>query len=124
MKLKFKDQESFIKLTSYTIYNQTSVVFIASDYDLKSDPNIFSGFQLYEDDEETLVRDYSDYKYQWNIHQECEDGIYLTSNENYHDEESDPNPKHVEHVSSLSNEELTEAVGDLMYEVSCMRLGL
>lgn len=97
MKLKFKNQERFIQLSSYTIYSTLSLVFISSSvHDLKSDPNIFSGFSLYEDDEETLVRDYSDYIYQWNIHQERENGIYLTNQEDYHDEE--PTPIHYEEL--------------------------
>lgn len=125
MKFKFKNQETFIKLSSYSIYNHTPLVFIASsEHDLKSDPNIFAGFQLYKDDEETMVGDYSDYIYQWNIHQECENGIYLTNDADFHDIEPDPNFKPVEHVRPLSNEELTECVADLMYEVSCMQLGL
>ena len=125
MKLKFKDKEDFIQLSSYTIYTTIPLVFIASsEHDLKSDSNIFSGFSLYEDDEETLVRDYSDYIYQWNIHQEHENGIYLTCDADFHDTEPDQNFKTVEYISPLSNEELTECVAELMYEVSCMQLGL
>lgn len=125
MKLKFSEQEEFVKLSSFSIYNAISLVFIASsEYDLKSDPNIFSGFSLYDDDEKTLIRDYSDYIYQWNIHQECENGIYLTNDADFHDSEPDPNAKVVEYISPLSNEELTECVADLMYEVSCIQLGL
>lgn len=91
MKLIFNDTETFIQLDSYTIYNKKPLVFIASsEHDLISDINLFSGFRLYEDDEETLARDCSDYIYQWNIHQDYENGIYLTNQENYHDEEPTP----------------------------------
>ena len=119
MKVKFNDSENFIQLTGCVIY--TEKVKLTAPGIQKN----FSGFMLYEDDGETLVRDCSEYKYKWNIFTEYEDGIMLTESET--NREREPNlsaepPQEI--IDPLSTEELTEAVADLMYEMSLSQLAI
>lgn len=119
MKVKFNDSDNFIKLDSYVLY-QDKV-----DMQGQGITENLSGFILYEDDEETIVRDCSEYKHKWNIYTERENGIVLTESET--DRERKPNPdaeKPVEIVDVPNNEELAECIADLMYELSASELGL
>ena len=119
MKVKFNDSDNFIKLDSYVLY-QDKV-----DMQGQGITENLSGFILYEDDEETIVRDCSEYKHKWNIYTERENGIVLTESET--DRERKPNldaEKPVEIVDVPNNEELAECIADLMYELSASELGL
>ncbi|MCM1561511.1 MAG: hypothetical protein NC123_18545 [Butyrivibrio sp.] len=119
MKVKFMDTDELIQLTGCVIYQDKIKL---------SAPGIkenLSGFMLYEDDGITLVHDCSEYKYRWNIYTEYENGIMLTESET--DRERKPNPDADpprEVVDPLSNDELTEAIADLMYEASMNSLGM
>ncbi len=118
MKIKFNDSKEYIALQGYAI--GTNIVTVVAD-GIKED---LSGFILYEDDEVTEVLDCNDYVYRWDIYTEKKDQITFTNSET--DRQGKPAltemPKEI--VDPLSNEELTEIVADLMYEVSAAQLGL
>ncbi len=119
MKVKFSDSDNFIKLDSCVLYRDRV------DICGQGITENLSGFMLYEDDEKTLVRNCSAYIYKWNICTERENGIVLTESET--DREREPNPgaePPQEAIDPLTNDELTECVADLMYEVSMSQLGL
>lgn len=119
MKVKFNDSDNFMKLDSYVLY-QDKV-----DMQGQGITENLSGFILYEDDEETIIRDCSEYKHKWNIYTERENGIVLTESET--DRERKPNldaEKPVEIVDVPNNEELAECIADLMYELSASELGI
>lgn len=84
MKVKFNNSENFIQLTSYGMYSNKV------DMTGEGIAENLSGFILYEDDETTVIRDCSDYKYKWNIYTEYENGIVLTNSET--DREQEPIP--------------------------------
>lgn len=117
MKVKFNSSENFIHVKRYTIgKNFVKLIDDKLSWDL-------GGFKIYEDDEETIVRDCSDYNYKWNVYTEYSNGVVLTNSET----DREPPPKDlnpVEIVDPLSNEELTTCVADLMYETSLMKLGI
>ena len=119
MKVKFNNSDNYIFLTGCVLYaNKVKLTAPGITENL-------SGFILYEDDEESIVRDCTDYKYKWNIYTEYENGIMLTKLET--DRERKPNPNAEpprEIIDPLTNEELTEAVAELMYETSMMQLGM
>lgn len=120
MKAKFNDSEEFITLRGWVIGgNQVTMV---TD-DIGKSENL-SGFKLYADDEETVIRDCSDYVYRWDIYTEKKDQITYTNSETYRQGEPSKTETPKEIVDPLTNEELTEAVADLMYEVSASQLGL
>lgn len=82
-----------------------------------------SGFAIYEGDR--LVFDCSGFTYRWDVAGQKENVIYYTNDPNYRQTEPWPDLSNVqEKEEPLSNEELTEAVADLMYEVSAAKLGL
>ncbi len=119
MKVKFKNLETFIYLTSYCLYRDK--VSMAGD---GIEENL-NGFILYEDDEETVIRDCSDYKYKWNIYTEYENGIVLTESRTNREMKPVDNEEDLQEIiNPFSNEELTEAVAGLMYELSMIQLGL
>ena len=119
MKVKFNSSKEFIHIRRYTL---------APSYVKLIDEKLvwdLGGFILYEDDEKTVIRDCSDYNYKWNIYTEYPNGVVLTNSETEREREPNPNaPAPVEIADPLSNEELTEAVADLMYEASMAKLGL
>lgn len=118
MKVKFNSSETFIPLLGYGI--QPHLVHLFA-------PNLvwdLDGFILYEDDEETVVLDGSNYIYQWNVITERENGVILTDSETWRETPPDPNAVSVEVVDPLSVDELTDLVGDLMFELSAIKLGL
>ena len=75
MKVKFNDSDNFILLTGYVLYNDKVKL---TAFGITEN---LSGFMLYEDDEKTIVRDCTGYKYKWNIYTEYENGIMLTKSE-------------------------------------------
>lgn len=119
MKIKFNLSENFLYLSSYCLYQDK--VFLSGS---GIEENL-NGFILYEDDEKTVVRDCSDYMYKWNVYTEYENGIVLTNSETDREQEPIDNTEVLQEIiDPLTNEELTEAVASLMYEVSTMQLGM
>lgn len=119
MKVKFNDNDNFMKLDSYVLY-QDKV-----DMQGQGITENLSGFILYEDDEETIIRDCSEYKHKWNIYTERENGIVLTESETDRERKQNPDAeKPVEIVDVPNNEELAECIADLMYELSASELGI
>lgn len=119
MKVKFNSSEIFTSIHRCQIA-PNFVKLVAEDlvWDL-------SGFVMYEDDEETIIRDCSDYNYQWNIYTDIPNGVVLTNSETEKEKEPDPNaPKPMELLDPLTNEELTECVADLMTEVDMIKMGI
>lgn len=113
MKAKFNNSETFIQIQSWSI--GSSLVTMIADGITEN----LSGFVLYEDDGVTVVMDCSDFIYRWDIYDQREDRITLTNSETDRQRKPDQDagsPKEI--IDPLSNEELTEAVADLMYEVS------
>ncbi len=83
-----------------------------------------SGFILYGADG-NIIRDCSDFIYRWDVVDQKENAIYYTNDPNYRQTEPWPDLSNIpEQAEPLTNEELTEAVADLMYEVSAAQLGL
>lgn len=71
-----------------------------------------------------VIKDCSDFKYRWDVVDQKANAIYYTNDPNYRQTEPWPNLSDVhEQAEPLSNEELTEAVADIMYEVSAAQLG-
>ena len=63
--------------------------------------------------------------YRWDVVDQKENAIYYTNDPNYRQTEPWPDLSNIpEQAEPLTNEELTEAVADLMYEVSAAQLGL
>lgn len=109
--------ETLVIVSSWGI--QQHLIMLADD-NLEWD---LSGFKLYEEDGETLIMDCSEYIYQWNIHTSSCNQVYLTDLETNTESDSN-NAERNEIVAQLSNEELTECVADLMYEMSLVQLGM
>lgn len=83
-----------------------------------------SGFVIYSEAGE-IVMDCSDFRYRWDVIDQKEDRIYYTNDPDHRQTEPWPEMNNVpEQAEPLSNEELTEAVADLMYEVSMAQIGL
>lgn len=83
-----------------------------------------SGFIIY-DGEDNILQDCSDFIYRWDVVDQKENAIYYTNDPNYRQTEPWPDLSNIpEQAEPLTNEELTEAVADLMYEVSAAQLGL
>lgn len=118
MKVKFNDSKECMSLHGWVI--EDGIVTLVAD---GINENL-SGFILYDDDEKTVVRDCSDYVYRWDIYTEKADQITLTNSETYRQRKQDGAEVQKEIVDPLSNEELTEIVADIMYEVSAAQLGL
>lgn len=119
MKVKFNDSEELLQLSGWFIRNDL-VTLISNDISEN-----LNGFILYEDDGETVVKDCSDFVYRWDIYGQKENQISFTNDETFRQKRTDVDdsiPQEI--VDPLSNEELTEVVADLMYEVSAAQLGL
>lgn len=84
-----------------------------------------SGLELYAPNGELLL-DCSDFKYRWNVLEDIPNKIYYTDKKENVQTQKFPvnNEDCEEEAEPLTNEELTEAVADLMYEVSIVQLGL
>lgn len=82
------------------------------------------GFIIYDGNGEK-VKDCLDFVHRWDVVDQRKNEICYTNDPDYRQTEPFPNLSNVrEQVEPLSNEELTEAVADLMYEVSIAQLGL
>jgi hypothetical protein len=84
----------------------------------------YPGFRILRDDD-TVLKDCENFIYKWNIYTDYEDGIVLTSSKTDRERKPVENADEpVEVVDPLNNDDLTECVADLMYELSCNELGL
>jgi hypothetical protein len=84
----------------------------------------YPGFKICRENG-AVVKDGALFVYKWNIFTEFDDGIVLTSSKIDRETEPIPDaeaPQDV--VDPLNNDDLTECVADLMYEVSCNELGI
>lgn len=116
MKVVYADGESF-ELNGYSIGENL----VSLHYDNPTEN--LSGFCIYEG--ENKVFDGSGFTYRWDVVEQKTNEIYYTNNPDYRQTEPFPDLSNVqEQAEPLNNEELTEAVADLMYEVSMMQLGL
>lgn len=125
MKIRFNDSE--------TVYDVTAVRMHGNIVILKGTglPNNTSGFKLFGSREE---KDYSEYRYIFNVITKFENVVMLSNDEGfietednpagryYHEPDPDAEQETIE--DPLTNEELTEAVANLMYETSMMQLGM
>ena len=98
----------------------TNIVQITGNFQIKT-----SGFTLSRENEE----DDWDYSAYTTIYREIDGGAQFSNDgsvyvEHEQDSETDFDSGRTDYAPPLSNQELTEAVGDLMYEVDCMKLGL
>lgn len=115
-KVKYNDQDKFIDINGHIISGNL----IALSY-----PNVeadTSGFIIYQGDE--TIMDCSDFKYRWDVLEDNPNKIYYTNTEGYVQEKAFNHENMIEDVDPLNNEELTECVADLMYEMSLTQLGM
>lgn len=83
-----------------------------------------SGFIICDEAGNT-IQNCSDFIYRWDVVDQKENVIYYTNDPNYRQTEPWPDLSDIpEQAEPLTNEELTEAVADLMYDVSAAQLGL
>lgn len=116
-KVIFADSDTTIGIRGYSIQEDR----VSLHYDNPKEN--LNGFYIYEGD--NLVFDGSDYIYRWDVVDQKPNTIYYTNNPGYCQTEPFQDLGDVpEPAEPLTNEELTEAVADLMYEVSMMQLGL
>lgn len=113
------------KLIPIRGYSQNGKVICIGAKDGEKLSENLSGFKIVKGD--SIICDASDFKYRWDVINHREGMIYYTN---------DPDSKQTTpfralnesdvliQEESLSNEELTEAVADLMYEISAAKLGL
>lgn len=117
MKIKFNNETEFHTLSSYGMSQHEFATF--------GIPENLSGFVLYEDDEVTEIEDYSGFIYRHNPYDDVNTwGIIYTDDPDNIKPAPDPNAKVVVFEDPVSQEELTEAVADLMVEVDIIKLGL
>ena len=119
-KIKYNDQNTYIDISGYMISNDL----ISLSYP-NADVNA-SGFAIYQGDE--VIMDCPDFKYRWDVLEDNPNRIYYTNKEGYIQEKAFNHAFNheniVEDANPLNNEELTECVADLMYEVSLAQLGM
>lgn len=115
--VKFNNEETLIALEAYA----TSGSIVGLVY-----PNVkenLSGFIICDQDEE-VIADCSDFKYRWDVLDDDPGRIYYSNSAENMQTKKFSTEDYVEEAEPLSNEELTEAVADLMYEISVAQLGL
>ena len=117
LKVIFADSDEAIEIRGYSITEK--LVSIHYDNPVEN----LSGFCIYE--REDLVFDGSDFTYRWDILDQKPNEIYYTNDPDYRQTKLFPDLGDVqEPAEPLTNEELTEAVADLMYEMSLSQLGI
>ena len=126
MKIKFNDPEQIYDITALV---EKGNIVILKGIGLPRDNT--SGFKLLGSREE---KDYSEYRYIFNVNTKFENVVMLSNDEGfietednpagryYHEPDPDAEQEIIE--DPLTNEELTEAVANLMYETSMMQLGM
>ena len=116
-KVVFNDSDETVGIRGYSITEK--LVSIHYDNPVEN----LSGFCIYEG--EDLVFDGSAFTHRWDVVDQRPNEIYYTNNPSYHQTKSFLDlGDTLEQAEPLTNEELTEAVADLMYEVSMMQLGI
>lgn len=116
-KVIFADTDEEIEVSGYSVSEK--LVSICCDNPREN----LSGFSIYEG--ERLIFDASGFIYRWDVVDQKENVIYYTNDPNYRQTEPWPDLSDIpEQAEPLTNEELTEAVADLMYEISAAQLGL
>lgn len=84
----------------------------------------FGGFSIINESGD-IIKDCYDFVYRWDMVDRQEGVIWYTNDPEYRQTAPWPDLSGVpDQEEPLSNEELTEAVADLMYEVSALQLGL
>ena len=127
MYIKFNGSEEIFEIKSIQNIKKTLVIIKG----INLPENNMNGFQFIINEEE---KDYSDYKYIFNVITKFENVIMLSNNEEFIETEDnpagryycEPDPNEVQEIieDPLTNEELTEAVANLMYEISILQLGM
>lgn len=115
-KIRYNGQDTYIDIRGYMISNDL----ISLTY-----PNVetnTSGFIIYQDDE--IIADCSEFKYRWDVLENNPNQIYYTNDPDNVQEKAFNHENMVEDIDPLNNEELTECVADLMYEMSLAQLGM
>lgn len=113
----FRDGEAF-DISGYSISD--GVVSLHYE-ELKEN---LSGFRIIRADGEVIF-DGSEYRHRWDVVDQKKNVIYYTNDPNYRQTEPWNDLSNIpEHAEPLTNEELTEAVADLMYDVSAAQLRL
>lgn len=115
-KIRYNDQDVYIDIRGYMISNDL----VSLSY-----PNVeanISGFIIYQDDE--IIADCSEFKYRWDVLENNPNQIYYTNDPDNVQEKAFNHENMVEDIDPLNNEELTECVADLMYEMSLAQLGM
>ena len=125
MKIQFNDHDQIYTVTSFR--NRGDIVILKGE-DIPTENT--SGFKLLDGDR--VAEDYSEYKTKYNVITR-EEGVLMLSTGAVETEDNlagiyihmpEPEEEEIVEEAPLTNEELTEAVADLMYEVSMMQLGL
>lgn len=125
MKIRFNDDDFFYSIKGYT--KKSHVLTIRG---LESEFVNLSGFSIYKDDEETIVESFSDYTNFYSTKTPLDYRISYTDIEGKEEDESQvinsENPELLleEEQQTLTNQELTECIAELMYETSLMQLGM
>ncbi len=124
MHVKFNDSEERYNISKYRVTKDFVMI------EGKGLPDNTSGFGIYQG--RNLISDFSDYTKKYNVLTQAEGVLFLTNGEEVETEENCvekyiriPAAEDIhEDVDPLTNEELTECVADLMYEMSMSQLGL
>lgn len=114
----FKNEETPIEIYGYFISEEIVSLHYENPVENRS------GFSILDKNGDVIF-DASDYIYRWDVVDQKPDEIYYTNDPDYRQTVPWPDTSGIpEYTEPLSNEELTEAVADLMYEVSVAQLGL
>ncbi len=126
MYIKFNDQEECYEIS---VCRQIGNFIMVRGENLPTDNA--SGFKLFQG--KKMIEDFSGYKKKYNVLTKAQDVIFLTDREDSAETENDRVDKYMyvpatedihEDIDPLTNEELTECVADLMYEMSAATLGI
>ncbi len=125
MQIKFNDSDRIYNITTFRQIGGNIIILKGAELPEENT----SGFKVIDGDR--VIADYSAYTTKYNVSTQTE-GMLMLSTGIVETEDKPagiyaytPKPEEiVEDVDPLTNEELTEAVADLMYEVSMMSLGL
>lgn len=128
MQIKFNDSDKIYNITSFRQIGGNLIIMKGNNLPAENT----SGFKRVQDDG-TELKDYSEFTTKYNVLTPAEGMIMLSNSEEHIETEENPASQYSytpsdediqEDVDPLNNEELTECVADLMYEVSMMSLGL
>lgn len=117
-----KTKTKHIPIRGYNIAYSGPGIIVAVSCDNPED--VSGGFLIYSD--KTLIFDGTKCIYRWDVLDHKPNIIYYTNDPKCKQEKPFPTiPTEVEEqVDSLTNEELTNCVADLMYQIDKMKLGL